>query len=94
MFKELQETWERDRLGMLAALCAVIAGALVALPAEVRWERTYEVLRTMTIDGNFVTQPMLTTESGYKSVWFSTERLPAAGVAALASVTISLLRRR
>ena len=86
--KRLLRAWKRDRIGVLAVTCAFVAAALVVLPGDVRWERTFDVIDLFTNE----TRPY--TESGYRSVWFSTERLPAVGVFAFAAVTMLLLRRR
>ena len=88
MLSPLKRAWKRDRLGVLAVSCAIVAAALVVLPGDVRWERTFDVIDLFTNE----TRPY--TESGYQTVWFSTERLPAAGVFAFAAVTMLLLRRR
>jgi hypothetical protein len=88
MMSQLKRAWKRDRLGGLAVCCAIIAAALVVLPDDVRWERTFDVIDYFTNE----TRQM--TESGYRSVWFGAGRLPAAGVFAFAAVTMLLLRRR
>ena len=88
MLSQLKRAWKRDQLGVIAVVCAIVAAALVVLPDDVRWERTFDVIDLFTNE----TRPY--TESGYQSVWFSTERLPAAGVFAFAAVTMLLLRRR
>lgn len=85
----LHKLWERDRLGVLGVCCAILAVALIVLPADVRWERerTWIPVFDSTVS-------MLTHESGYKTRWITTERLPAAGLFAFAALTILLLRRR
>jgi hypothetical protein len=88
MMSQLKQAWKRDRLGVLAVCCAIVAVALVVFPDDVRWQRTFEGIDL------FTNETKQLTESGYQSVWFSTERLPAAGVFAFAALTMLLLRRR
>ena len=94
MLKRLLHEWKRDRLGVLGVCCAIVATALVVFPAEVRWETTRNVVVISASDPNLIGDTQLRTESGYSSRWFSTERLPVAGVFTFAALTMLLLRRR
>jgi hypothetical protein len=94
MLKRLKQAWKRDRLGVLGVCCTIVAVALVVFPADVRWETTRNVIVISASDPNLIGDTQQRTESGYSSRWFSTERLPAAGVFAFAGLTMLLLRRR
>jgi len=97
----LSELWERDRLGVLGVCCAILAAALIVLPADVRWEResnwTVVSPSSSPINSNYNSPErgfMIFPDSGYTTKWFTVERLPAASVFAFAALTLLLLRRR
>lgn len=97
----LRKLWGRDRLGVLGVCCAILAVALIVLPADVRWEReinwTVVSPSSAPINSNYKSPErgfMIFPDSGYTTKWFTVERLPAASVFAFAALTLLLLRRR
>ena len=82
---------ENDRLGFLGVGAAGVAFVLWAFPKKLLCNGTY----CREVDFWIPPQPNLFGELSRESwIWFSTERLPAAGVFAFAAVTMLLLRRR
>ena len=47
MMSQLKRAWKRDRLGVLAVCCAIIAVALVVFPDDVRSQRTSFVVELL-----------------------------------------------
>jgi len=97
----LRKLWGRDRLGVLGVCCAILAVALIVLPADVRWEReiNWTVVSPSSAPSNSNYKSpergfMIFPDSGYTTKWFTVERLPAASVFAFAALTLLLLRRR